>query len=594
MRPRLQLWLRWGLCLWLGTVLPGAAGWAQLAEPGAPAEPDSVWIRAELPVRGQRLLSTLRVRRVLGTGRVDRRTWSQRLDSLAGLYEELGHPLAEATAGGTTLGRSWRLDSLVIHEGPRLVMGRLELEPPLPGAPDPGLELPAGRTLSQGRLQEGLRAWLGRLDAQGRPLATLVLDELSLQPVAGHPPTERLALHLRGHVSDADTVRPGRLVVLDRGLTRRTTFERLTRLPAGAAWDPRRVENARRRLLATGWFARLEGPALGRTPEGLAWWLRAEELPAYRFDGLLGWLPGRDGGSGRLAYHLDLTLANLAGTGRELHMLASRPEGVSQELLLEYHQPFLLRWPLDAGLQIRQRVQDSTWVELELGVEAGWEPVPGWRLEAGLGLQDLAPDSLNGYWLAGVDASQARRARLGLRLDQRDDPRNPRRGWRAELEESWIQRRLSTLQGLPARGSDSDLRRQRLLAWVWLPLGRSQVLALGAGAGRFQGQAPGVEDEFHLGGQDGPRGWREESIRARQWGLGQLEWRYLLGPAARTALFWDWLLWRDAADQAHTGQGRGAALVLPVRQGQLDLQYALQPGQRWREGLLHVRVVTRF
>jgi outer membrane protein assembly factor BamA len=295
-----------------------------------------------------------------------------------------------------------------------------------------------------------------------------------------------------------------------------------------------------------------------------------------------------------LAYHLDLTLANLAGSGRELHVLASRPEGWSQELRLSYREPFLFSWPLDAGLDVRQRVQDSTWVELEVGVDTGWEPLPGWRVELGVSLQDLAPDSLNGYWLAGVDASQARRARLTLKADQRDDPRNPRRGWKALLEESWIQRDLSPLLGLPPRGRDLDLRRQTLQAWSWLPLGHNQVLATGAGAGRFQGQAPGLEDEFRLGGQDGPRGWREQSIRARQWGLGQLEWRYLLGPAARTALFWDWLLWRDAAGVTHRGQGRGGALVLPVRQGQLDLQYALQPGQRWREGLLHVRVVTRF
>lgn len=580
----------WWLALWL--VLGLAA--ARAAETLPELEPDSVWVAAELPLRGQRQLSTLRVRRLLGSGLLSRQELGRRLDSLATLYAEQGLPLAELRPLGHKEGRLFRLDSLLIQEGPRLVMGRLELDPPLAGAPDPAQDLPPDRLLDQGRLVEGLRAWLARLDAQGRPLSTLIVDEFSLRPVVGHEPGERLALYLRGHVVDADTVRPGRLVVLEAGLTRRETYERLARLPEGGAWDPRRVADARRRLLATGWFASLEGPALGRTPQGLAWWVLGKELPAYRFDGLLGWLPGRQGESGRLAYHLDLTLANLAGTGRELHVLASRPEGWSQELKLDYREPFVFRWPLDAGLHLRQRVQDSTWVELELGLETGWEPLPGWRLELGVGLQELAPDSLNGYLLAGVDASQARRVGLILKADQRDDPRNPRRGWQARLEESWIGRELSSLQGLPPRGRDTRLRRQRMQGWAWLPLGRSQVLAVSAGAGRFHGQAPGVEDEFRLGGQEGPRGWREESIRTREWGLGQLEWRFLLGPAARTALFWDGLFWSDSAGAGQVAQGRGVALVLPVRQGQLDLQYALQPGVRWREGLLHVRVVTRF
>jgi hypothetical protein len=573
---------------------------ALLLVPAAQGEPlpaqgvDSVDVSRQTAWLGLRSLSSQRVARLFGEGARDGAAWDAQRDSLVALCGEAGRPLAAVAAHGGRSGRTWRLDSVRVEEGPLLVMGGLRLDPPTPGLPDPDLDLPPGRTLSQGRLREGLTAWLGRLEAQGRPLARLVLDELDLRPMDDATPPRKLALHLRGHLADADTIRPGGLVVLSPGLTRPVTFQRLTRLPDGAAWDPRRVAEARRRLLATGWFSTLTGPELGRREEGWTYWLRAVERPSFQFDGMLGWLPGRSGQGGRLAYHLELALANLAGTGRELKVLASRPEGWSQQLRLDYREPFLRRWPVDWGGHLRQKVQDSTWVELEAGLAVGWEPVPGWRLEASGLLQELSPDSLNGYRLAGLDASRARRGSLALRADRRDDPRNPRRGWQALLEESWIRRSYGSLSGLPPRATDLELRRRALRGSAWLPLGGARVLALAAGAGRFEGQAPGVEDEFRLGGQEGPRGWREESLRARSWALLQVEGRLLLGPAARTGLFWDGLLWEDAEETRRLARGWGGLLVLPVPQGQLDLQYALQPGQAWREGLLHVRLLTRF
>lgn len=568
------------------------------AEGAAPVG-DSLLVPAEPRLQGQRLLSTLRLRRLLGTGRTQGASeWSARLDSLARLYEELGHPFLSWTALLDSSARPPRLAGLILDEGPRLVMGRLLLDPPRSELPDPALDLPSGRTLSATRLEEGLRTWLGRLEEGGRPLAVVSLREIALVPADEVGGRSVLALDLRAGLADADTVRPGRLIALCEGVTRPRTFERLARLDPGGPYDPQRARDARRRLLATGWFSQLEGPRLCRTTEGTAWLLKARELPAYNFDGLLAWLPGRDAEKGRLAYHLSLNLANLMGTGRELRILATRPEGWSQELSVSYHEPFLAGWPLDAGAVVRQRVQDSTWVELGLGLELGWEPRPGWRASAGLNRRDLAPDSLNGYQRAGVDLSQTTELTLGLGVDQRDDPRNPRQGWRAGLEEALVQRRVASLKGLPPRGKDLDLRRQRFSAALWLPVGRRQVLHAAAGAGRFRGRelsrSPGVEDLFLLGGADGPRGSRDQSIRAREWALGQLEWRLLLGPVSRVAVFWDALSWRDGSLAAHLQQGRGAALVLPARQGLLELQYALAPGARWREGLLHVRMTTRF
>lgn len=552
---------------------------------------DSLWVAEELSINGHRLFSTATIKRVLHAGEAQSLDqWKTRTDSLAALYALEARPFLDLRMAVDSTGRWPRLMQLVVEEGPQLVLGQLRVEGLEEGMPSPHRDLPSHRVLRQGVLEEGLREWLSRLDQQGMALASVQVTDFTLVPEG----EDQVALDLVLRLSHGEILRPGPLLAQGNTLTRILTLERLTGLKEGEAWNPIRLAEARRRLVATGWFRSVEGPGLCRTPQGLRWHVQVEEAPAYRFDGLAAWLPDRSG-KGRWGYHVNLELANLMGTGRELAVLASRPEGWSQELHLRYTEPFVGGLPLSASLALRQRVQDSTWVEQRVSGGIRWQAGQG--LSLGLAVEGavLSPDSLNGYLGAGMDASRLWEGRVEVELDRRDDGRNPRKGWQASLQEARVRRRYRALGALPARHEDLELRRQQLRAAAYLPMGTYQVLQVAGGAGRVTGpREPGVEDLMTLGGVTGPRGSREESLRSREWILAQGEWRLLLGPASRAALFWDMLRWWDRGLVAHNTQGRGVALVLPVRQGQLEVQYALPLGARWREGLLHVRLVTRF
>lgn len=552
---------------------------------------DSLWVEAELQIRGHHLFSTAMLRRMLHAGHAQSlEQWQARADSLAALYAREARPFLDLRWTVDSTGQRPRLMQLELEEGPQLILGQLRVDGLEEGMPSPLRDLPPRRVLRQGVLEEGLREWLSRLDQQGMALASVQVTDFTLVPEG----EDQVALDLVLRLTHGGILRPGPLLAQGNMLTRTLTLERLTGLQEGESWSPTRVAEARRRLMATGWFRTVSGPGLCRTPQGLRWHVRVEEAPAYRFDGLAAWLPDRSG-RGRWGYHVNLELANLLGTGRELAVLASRPEGWSQDLHLRYTEPFLGGLPLSASLSLRQRVQDSTWVEQRVTGSLRWQTGQGLSLGVAVEGAVLSPDSLNGYLGAGMDASRLWEGRMEVELDRRDEGRNPRKGWQASLQEARVRRSYRPLGDLPARHGNLDLRRQHLRAAAYLPFGSFQVLQVGGGAGRVTGpREPGMEDLMALGGVWGPRGSREESLRSREWVLVQGEWRLLLGPASRAALFWDMLRWWDRGLEAHTTQGRGAALVLPVRQGQLDLQYALPLGARWREGLLHVRLVTRF
>lgn len=583
-RPRVLRFLLAGLLL-----LSLGAGRGLRAEDGARLSVDR-----ELRLRGQTQFSTRQLRRRLGAGTaMDTSRWRVKLDSLALAYAERGHPLlsvevAELESGPDGL----RLSAIELDEGPRLVFGTVSVSD-RDGLllPDIARDLPPGRTATAVSLAEGLDAWLRRLEDEGRPLSRLALRDLQLWPVEGRP--DELRLDLFYDLDSAAEWRPVEIRFEGLEQARPLTVSRLARLESGRLHDPRRMKEARRRLLASGWFQEVDGPLLARGPDGPALLLRLKEAPSTRFDGLAGLLPAQgDESHGRISFHLQLDFDDLLGTGRELHLLASRLDGLSQTLKVGYREPFLLGLPLGAGLQLEQRLQDTSWVELGFEASLDWEPWPGLVLGGGLGYKEIGPDSLNGRVLRGVDRSASRLARLTVAVDRRDDPRNPRLGWSAEAGALRQKRRTLEYRGLPPLGGSATLLRRTAALKLWWPLGGRWVLHSGLSAGQLGEGAPD-EERIALGGSRGPRGLREDELRVDEHGLLQLELRYLLGPAARAALFGDWLRYRrdDVAGSRH---GLGAALVLPVKTGQVELQYAVADGRPWREGLVHVRLITRF
>lgn len=555
--------------------------------------PDSLRVEAELVVQGNHRFSVDRVRTVLGAGRVmPLAEWSSRLDSLAALYSAEGYPRLELRAPGADTGQVTRVQ---VEEGPRLVLGTVRITPDSL-ARLASLDLLApGRTLRAGVLEEALAALLEELDSKGQALAAVEIRRAEFFP--GEDNTLLLDIELECTRLDMVHPRDIRFTGLTNSLP--STLVKLARLQADAPWSPRRNQQARLRLQRSGWFSRVDGPRLARGPEGHLLLVDVDELPSYRFEGLVGLLPGREGESSRVSFLLALDLENLLGTGRRLNLKAARPDGISQELRFRYREPFVFGLPLGLGGQVEQQVQDSTWLSRSASLEADWELAPGLETGASLAAREILPDSSNGWVRLAMDRSSAWVATGWLEADFRDDALNPSKGWRAGLRAESINRRALTFRGLPARGEDQVFWRQQSDVQVFLrPLPavtpRMLVLALRVAGGRVSQEDVLLEERFALGGTAGPRGYRDGQFRAGAWGLAQTELRWRLGRASRAWLFWDLARLEPGPTPAFTRQGRGVGLLVPVAQGVLSVEYALGERLALREGLLHLKLSSRF
>jgi outer membrane protein assembly factor BamA len=574
--------------LWLLLCFPIRGG-AQSQPPG----PDSLRVDRELKVVGNRLLSVERLRDRLGAGQLlSLPQWQARMDSLAQYYSREGYPALELETRLDGASGHPGIRELRLHEGPRLVLGSLRIEPDSL-ARSPALQgLSPGRTVREGLLEHSLLALLEELDEDGRALAVVEIRDARFFPEG-----DQLLLDLELVCTRLEAVHPReiRFTGLTNSLPR--TLERLARLQPDARWSPRMNRQARLRLQRSGWFSRVDGPLLARDEKGHLLLVEVDELPSYRFEGLVGLLPGGEGRSSRISFLLALDLENLLGTGRRLNLKAARPDGISQELRFRYREPFVLGLPLGLGGQLDQWVQDSTWLSRSATLEADWELGPGLELFGGLSVREVLPDSLNGRIRLGMDRSSVWSSRGGLGVDRRDDALNPTRGWRASLELESHRRRALSFRGLPALGQDLDFLRQRSEVDLFtrpLESARALVLALGVQAGRSSGQDLPIEEQVPLGGSAGPRGYRDGQFRAASWGLAQGELRWILGRSSRAWLFWDLARLEPGTGPAFTRQGRGIGLLVPINQGVLSIEYALGENLGLRQGILHFKLSSRF
>jgi outer membrane protein assembly factor BamA len=556
------------------------------AQSALPSPQDSLVIPASLPVDGLSFFSTTDLHRTLQIGsKTTESEWNLRLQTLAGNAASQGFLAFECEA---TMAEGGRIEHLQIMEGPRAHMGELQIDE-WPESLTLPLAWHGGAPLTDEALANSFAELLNTLDHDGRPFALLRILELQWR---SDDNKLWLDLHCRLEHADPEVIDavhfPGEL------LSRPQTLLRLSHLKPGQLYDPDRLRDARRRLLSRDWFHEVQEPALCRCPEGTGLLVVVKEKPAYHFDGNLAYLPpNQNDDKGRLAYRFLLDLDNLLGTGRELHIEASRPDGLSQDLSLAYREPFIGGLPVGLGLAIDQDIQDSSWVRRQLEFALDVEPVGGVILTTALRFREILPDSLNGFLRLGIDHSVSRSFSAGVTVDRRDNPLNPRRGSWASLAIENQNRESRDFRGLSSLLPDLQIRRQEAHLKGWFPLYKQWVAFAHLGLGRLDGDEAPLEEQFELGGTMGPRAYRDASLRGQEWWLLQAEARFLLGPASRLAIFWD-TLWLNPETDLQRYHGRGAAFLLPAGQQVLEFQYALAPGRAFRQGYIHLRWIARF
>lgn len=458
-----------------------------------------------------------------------------------------------------------------IISGPRHILGSLVWLPDTTSAlrwPEPTRRKVTGQ-LDPGLLKREADPVLDYLENHGYPFAAFELENLMVQDSTWH-----LTYRLNA----------GPKVLLDSLAIRSDD-----RLPAryisryigwkkGQYYNEAAIRRMRIRLTEIPFITIRQTPEIRFHPGEADLFLTLSRKPANTFNGIIGIQPAEDGRT-TLTGDIEIRLLNTLQRGEEIYFNWRRLQTQTQELHARTRLPYLFNTPFGTEAWIRIYRRDTTFSQFrgqlalvfDLGHGGTWkafaEQNSTSRLSRETGTGNFADVSAVLYG-------------LGVSFQRLDYRFNPRRGWMADLEVATGRRESRT----PVSGTD-EIRTERTAnyrytaaAEAFIPLWQRQTLRIaGKGAALF---APGLSDNelFRIGGLRTIRGIDEESIFARAWACGSLEYRFLLDQNSAVYLYADQSWYEaDRKDGLLTDDpvGFGAGVFFDTRAGIFSFNYGL-------------------
>jgi len=455
-----------------------------------------------------------------------------------------------------------------------------------------------GSQLDMRRLEADLDDALTQLENQGYPFSRFQLKEITLDS------TDKSTDHLGmvWNLATGPQLLLNEVQIIGNKVTKKNVILREIRFKPGEIYDRRKVEKIPRRLMKTGFFSRVDEPEVfvAQGNEG-GLLLRVEEGNASRFDGVVGYNPGTGEEKGYFTGLIDISLGNLLGTGRSLLAHWQKRDQKTQDLKFHYREPWVAGFPVNIGFGFDQLIQDTTYVQRDLGLDISMPLLENLNLIATVARSEISPDSLGSY-LLGILHSRTLNASIGITYDTRDDWINPRRG---VYYQTSVQAGRKSNLGPDDLITELDLRKKidnkklSLDVEWYAPLLNRGVLALMLHGRQIQSNEKfiPIPDQFRLGGAKTLRGYREDQFRGSSMAWSNLELRYILGRRSRVFLFVDNGYYQSESMAGKSDgykMGYGFGFRLETGLGIMGIDYGLGKGDGLFSGKVHVGLINEF
>lgn len=345
------------------------------------------------------------------------------------------------------------------------------------------------------------------------------------------------------------------------------------------------------------------------------------------FNVLLGVMPisSQVPGSGvMITGDAQILLRNALGNGETIGAVWQQLQYKSPRIQLQYEQPYV--WNGRTGLQFQFDMfrKDSQFVQVQARLAVPYQ-ISRYQLvrvmyqwhQNNVGFYDTAWIKTNRRL---PDIADFTAAGLGMEWEynRTNNINAPVSGTYAQVQltaSRKIIRRSSQVSALAdplTPGSDFGYLYDRLnlntyqLRWRgrldhYFPVGSRQVVKAAFQGGWIQSGNYLRNELFQVGGFKTLRGFDEESIFCRAFGVVTAEWRYLTGDNSYFFAFTDggWTNYRDEARRfSHTYMGAGAGLSIETGNARINISWAI--GKRndlpleWRQSKIHIGFVNYF
>lgn len=466
-------------------------------------------------------------------------------------------------------------------------------------------------------LQQWQRRILDYLEERGHPFGKTYLDSISIL-------TNDVTATLRidpGPEYKIDSIR-----VYGDAKVDNLFLQNYLDITNGSLYNKRKLDNIGKRLSELTYILEDRPSNLTMLGTGSILNLYLKQKKSSQVNALVGFLPNTDPLLNRkllLTVDANVLLRNALGIGETIGLLWQQLQQRSPRLNILYEQPYLFHSPVGVSFNFDMYKQDSNFLNINMRLGGTYKV----GLNQSASLFVLSRQSIvNGINSAAIiqtkrlpQEADVSSLNLGFSYDYNNtDYRfNPRKGNELTITSSAGNKKVkkNSLVLQLQDPSDPSFKFESLYDTIkqrayqfrvtasaahYLPVGHQSTIKLAANAGVYQSASYFRNELFQIGGYRLLRGFNEESQYVNQYGIGTIEYRYLIGVNSAFFVFADggWGKHLLEEKQNHTYLGTGLGLSFETKAGIINLAWAA--GKRddiefnLRESKIHIGFASYF
>lgn len=458
-----------------------------------------------------------------------------------------------------------------------------------------------GKVLNADILNQDINLILNKYEERGYTFASIVVKDISRYNDKGQ---EKMRIVI--NIAENEKINIDRVVIEGNTVTDEKVILRELRINKNTPITRENISEIKRRLENLGYFSKVEEPKIYKYKDQTVLLLKVEEGNTNTFDGIVGYVPSSDStSSGYFTGLINLSLKNLFGTGRKIYARWQKEVKTTQELELQYMEPWILNYPVNLTLGFIQRIQDSTYIKRNLDVKADALISRNFTASVSIRYERVIPSIDVTKIFTGITLFDSRLLSTGveIRFDNRDYVYNPTRGFLYRTSYSVGQKKIYNSSAYPGKNVPSDFTLQRGMIDldIYYSLFKRQSFLLSLHGGEVR--APNLEDGdyFRFGGASSVRGYRDEQFLASRVAWSNFEARYSLSRKTFVSIFYDMGYYKKPFDEiTRTNEvkefiyGYGVGIRIETGLGIFGISYALGKGDSFLDGKLHFGLINDF
>ncbi|HMQ80280.1 MAG TPA: POTRA domain-containing protein [Ignavibacteria bacterium] len=490
--------------------------------------------------------------------------------------------------------------SAEIEEGPKVLIGEIQISGNRLFSTEllkNSIDTKTGTVLNSLTLSADMTELLNMYEKKGYTFASVNVTDISQYESGG-----RQMLRINIRIDENDRVRIDNIKVEGNTETKENVVLREISLGEDNSITKENLVEIRRRLENLGYFETVEQPRILKYKNSTVLLIRVKEGNTNTFDGILGYVPpSQSEDRGYFTGLVNLSIRNLFGTGRKVEARFKKEIKSTQELELEYLEPWILGYPVNMNFAFLQRIEDSSYTKRNLSLKADAMISKKITLSAIFNYERVIPNTKNSVFT--LFDSRILGAGAEIRYDSRDYVYNPFSGILYRTSYSVGQKKIYNTASFPNMDIPADFTVQKgsMDIDLYYSFFKRQSSLLGLHGIEIRSPRFEAADLFRLGGNSTIRGYREGQFLASRAAWGNFEIRYSLTRRSFAAVFYDAGYYLKPEDDLYNIlsqegfiYGYGLGVRIETSLGMFGVSYALGKGDSILEGKIHFGLINDF